>query len=56
MVTGKKIFNNYILCTLFIFNRYGDNVGCALIEILEHGITGETWIVENDKLPRLVEY
>jgi len=32
-----------------------DNVGNALITILEHGKTGETWIVEDNKPPRLVE-
>ncbi|XP_022167968.1 15-hydroxyprostaglandin dehydrogenase [NAD(+)]-like [Myzus persicae] len=32
-----------------------DNVGNALITILEHGKTGETWIVEDNKPPRLIE-
>ncbi|KAL5232795.1 hypothetical protein ACI65C_000205 [Semiaphis heraclei] len=32
-----------------------DSVGNALITILEHGKTGETWIAEGNKPPRLVE-
>lgn len=32
-----------------------NNVGNALITILEYGKTGETWIVEENKPPRLVE-
>ncbi|KAL4149350.1 hypothetical protein QTP88_003312 [Uroleucon formosanum] len=32
-----------------------DNIGNALITILQHGKTGETWIVENNKPLRLVE-
>jgi len=32
-----------------------DNVGNALLTILEHGKTGETWIAEDNKPPRLVE-
>ncbi|XP_025420962.1 15-hydroxyprostaglandin dehydrogenase [NAD(+)]-like [Sipha flava] len=33
-----------------------ENVGNALIIILEQGKNGETWIVEDNKPPRLVEY
>jgi len=32
-----------------------DHVGNALIEILEHGKTGETWIVEDNRPPRLID-
>ncbi|CAH1708268.1 unnamed protein product [Aphis gossypii] len=33
-----------------------DNIGNALITILDYGKTGETWIVEDNKPPRLIEY
>lgn len=33
-----------------------EHVGNALITILEQGKNGETWIVEDNKPPRLVDY
>lgn len=40
---------------LFFNSLRPDYVGNALIEILEYGKTGETWIVEDNKPPRFVE-
>jgi len=46
--------NNNIISFVNLSTR-PDNVGIALITILEYGKTGETWIVEDNKPPRLVE-
>jgi len=46
--------NNNNICFVNLSTR-PDNVGNALITILEQGNTGETWIVEDNKPPRLVE-
>ncbi|XP_025202547.1 15-hydroxyprostaglandin dehydrogenase [NAD(+)]-like isoform X2 [Melanaphis sacchari] len=41
---------------LYTKTQKPDNIGKALITVLELGKTGETWIVEDNKPPRLIDY